>query len=478
MAFEEKDRTMGYKRLYLIPDGQTLDPADDPTQNPDPGSDPYVDIPVIMQISWQGDGSEQYQEYEWTLDNSHASGRGALDNNGNLANSHVDKVFGADTTQNVVYTDANGTQYQAQDVNGNWYQIGDVGDWFTFIKIERADFFPHMMDGSDLYWEYLDGFDNKTGGNVVNQDGDGPGSDTVPPHFINHLKTHIFRYKNPNNAGWWADAEITDKYSRQRDGSDQFQEVEYALNNPDVQADPSWPCLNDTANGIDPPLRIDPFQNIVNWSGAPKFYIQLTLAEVQDGDIPVDSGISWVTDPSPYPVAGFIGSNYIKTFQVQTRTWGVLPSGGPASPNNGPLVTAPDYTPGTWIWCGSGGFGGAGTTIGTVSHVNAPSGSPPLTMTVDFYGVLFADVGWYSEHAAGPPFHWLNIYGGYPYNWPYPPGLPPTLPAVLGPTTFVGTTTVTISSSPFDFNGKNYRAVSLGAFDAGRNAYRINCVPA
>jgi len=276
MACEEQDRTMGYKRLYLIPDGQTPDPLDDPTQFPDPGSDPYVDIPVIMRISWLSDGSDLYQEQEWTLDNSSTSGRGALDGNGNLVNSHVDKVFSADTTQNVIFTDANGTQYQAQDDNGNWYQIGTVGDWTRFIKIERTDFFPHQTDGSDQYWEYLDGFDNKTGGDVVNQAGDGPGSDTDPPHFSDHLETHIFRYVNPNNSGWWADAEVIDKYSQQRDGSDLFQEVEYTLNNPDAQADPAWTCLNDTANGIDPPYRIDPFQNIVNWGLTPHIIVVMS----------------------------------------------------------------------------------------------------------------------------------------------------------------------------------------------------------
>jgi hypothetical protein len=263
MAFEENDRTMARKRLYLIPDGQDPDPADNPDVTPDPGSDPYVDVPVITRISFIADGSEQYQETEYNINNSAQSGRSGTDANGNPA-VHVDKVFQTDMS----------AATSATDNYGNTYQVGTISDFTQFINVERVDVLPTIGDGSTLYQQTDIGFDNKTGGNI--EDGGAPGIDTAPPHFRAHLKTHVFRYVNPNNPDWWADSEIIDQYSCIADGSDQYQETQYTLTNPDVQADPDWPEISDSDNGIDPSWRLDPFQNIVNVSlGIPAYYAVL-----------------------------------------------------------------------------------------------------------------------------------------------------------------------------------------------------------
>lgn len=236
MAYEEQDRTMARKRIYLIPDGQT----------PNPDSDPYVDVPVIVAISFIGDGSDLFQEIEYSIDNSSNSGRTV----------HADQVYQTDMSSSTTQTD----DY------GNNYQQGAVTDTTDYIKFERIDKWPIIADGSDLFQENEQALDNKTGNTLT------------PPHFGAHQKSHVFRYVNPDDPeNVWIDAEVLDQFSIIADGSDLFQEVQYNLNNPDVQADIGWPEISDSTNGIDPPWRIDPFQNIINWN-AYKTIVELNFA--------------------------------------------------------------------------------------------------------------------------------------------------------------------------------------------------------
>jgi hypothetical protein len=55
------------------------------------------------------------------------------------------------------------------------------------------------------------------------------------------------------------------------DPYDRGQQTIFTLANPqtddEAQANPDDPDISDSDNGIDPPWRTDPFQNIVNWSG-------------------------------------------------------------------------------------------------------------------------------------------------------------------------------------------------------------------
>lgn len=172
--------------------------------------DSYVDVPVILEISFV-DPSEQWQEYRFIIDNSAQSSRFV----------HAVEV------QN------------------------DDGD--DSIQVERIDKWP-MIDAVENGQETVISLDNVTG------------EQSSPPHFTTHLKTHVFRYVNPDDSDIWIDSEIIDKIAIVGENG---QEKLFALNNPDVQADEATQAeISDTANGIDPPYRLDPFQNIINWNGA------------------------------------------------------------------------------------------------------------------------------------------------------------------------------------------------------------------
>lgn len=223
----ESDRQLARKRVYLVPDGS----------DHDDGS-PYVDVLVTTQISFTADGSDQYQETQYKVDNSGNSGR----------------TVSVGTLNPVTITG------HATDEYGNSYETGTVSDASFKIKFERVLKWPIQADGSDLYWENENTINNKDG------------EDLVPPHFA-HLKTHVFRYVNPNNSAWWIDVDVIDQISFVGDGSTQYQEVVFTLSAPDQQADPSLPEISDSGNGIDPPWRLDPFQNVVNFLAADDYII-------------------------------------------------------------------------------------------------------------------------------------------------------------------------------------------------------------
>jgi hypothetical protein len=79
----------------------------------------------------------------------------------------------------------------------------------------------------------------------------------------------VVRYKNVDDQHIWIDSELIDELVV-LDPADRAQETHYTLNNPqnddDAQANPDDPEISDTNNGIDPPWRTDPFQNIINFS--------------------------------------------------------------------------------------------------------------------------------------------------------------------------------------------------------------------
>jgi hypothetical protein len=164
-----------------------------------------VDVPVITSISFL-DTNDRGQETRFTIDNSAAGER----------------------------------LVTVEGVNG--------------LQVERIQRFK-VVDAGDRGQEIWYDVDNQTRG------------ENPPPYFITHLKTHIVHY---HGGGDSIESELIDEFVF-LDSSDRGQETHYYLSQPQTddaaQADPNDPEISDSANGIDPPWRTDPFQNIVKIGG-------------------------------------------------------------------------------------------------------------------------------------------------------------------------------------------------------------------
>jgi hypothetical protein len=187
-------------------------------------------VPVITEISFI-DPVARYQETIYTIDNSGNADR----------DIHVASVKGDGTTDET-----------GQDTSG--------------LQVERLDLW-RVLDIVEGAQETFIGFDSKT----VRQPPD------APPYFVTHLKTHVVRYQNDPDDGNFIDSELIDGFSVV-DPVQQSQETQYSLpGNPVgtddgnghmvVTANSDDPDITDSDNGVDPPWRLDPFQNIVNFSG-------------------------------------------------------------------------------------------------------------------------------------------------------------------------------------------------------------------
>lgn len=174
-----------------------------------------VDIPVITQISFI-DPNERYQESQYSIDNSAQAER----------TIHVVTVHG--------------------DVDGN-----TSGG----IQVERIDKWQ-VFDAADRGQETQISVDNVTG------------EDAVPyPHFSTHLRTHNVTYHSTQDDQAAVITELIDEFVVY-DLPDRGQDTHFTLNNPPAGSytlDQSDADVSDTANGVDPPYRTDPFQNIVAW---------------------------------------------------------------------------------------------------------------------------------------------------------------------------------------------------------------------
>lgn len=167
----------------------------------------YVDVPVIQEISFI-DPREYYQEYRYTINNSAQSARQV----------HVVAV--------------------KNDTDTDSIQVERIDKWPVFDLVSRAQ---------DTIWAP----DNVTG------------ETETPPHFSTHLKTHVYRYEHPSDDTYWIESELIDSFIFIGENG---QETLFTLQNVDAQADDSMEQIADTANGVDPPWRTDPFQNIIRWS--------------------------------------------------------------------------------------------------------------------------------------------------------------------------------------------------------------------
>lgn len=165
----------------------------------------------------------------------------------------------------------------------------DLGNQDTSqtLQVERVDVWP-TLDALDRYQETEVSLDNVTG------------RETAPPHFTTHLHTHVFRYINPD-TGDWIEVEQIDELAI-IDPQDRYQETSLTLFHPDTQADAGDPDISDTANGIDPPWRLDPFQNIVNYGSSNWVVVGFLISQTDTIEQPTGG-----TDPPPR------GGNLIKT---------------------------------------------------------------------------------------------------------------------------------------------------------------------
>lgn len=244
MATEYKRKRA--RKLIKLPSGETI----------------YV--PVITEIGFV-DSADRGQEHDYTCSNDKTGARTV----------HVDDVY-------AVPVDKDG-------VNTSQAPVDKSGD---ALKVERIDMWP-VLDPVDRAQETQIAFDNKT----LGQDQDG--NDAAPPHFITHAKTHIYRYfkdpQNPDDTGTWVDSELIDECDV-LDLVDRAQETRYSLDNPtnqefrdgdlSGQANPDDPDITIVDEGAqDPgegtesnPVRLDPFQNIVNFSVG--LWLQINVVDV------------------------------------------------------------------------------------------------------------------------------------------------------------------------------------------------------
>ena len=218
-----------------------------------------VDIPVITQITFR-DSVDRGQETQYNIDNSAQAHRDV----------HVASVADDGTTNENAGT-------------GGVTSGGGSPASTTDLLVERIDLW-RVKDPVERSQETFIAPDSKT----VAEPPD------APPYFTTHKKTHIVRYINTPDDGASIDSELIDELDV-KDPVDRGWQTHYTLSNPpnnanidgitigdtvdgtddgsgtgtpisQIQVDPTFDDISDTANGIDPPWRLDPFQNIVGYN--------------------------------------------------------------------------------------------------------------------------------------------------------------------------------------------------------------------
>ena len=204
-----------------------------------------VDVPVITQIKFL-DVVDQGQESEFTVTNT------------------------GDAKRDVRTASVPGGGAAPDETGGS---SNDTSQ----LQVERIDLWrvrDVVAQGQETFFAP----DNKTFDS-------GAVPDFKTPYFTTHEKTHVVKYINTPDDGNWIKSELIDKW-KYRDIVDQAQETEFFLSNPPdnqnitgitvgtdsdgitttIAVDPSLPDISDSNNGVDPAWRLDPFQNIVDYS--------------------------------------------------------------------------------------------------------------------------------------------------------------------------------------------------------------------
>jgi hypothetical protein len=184
-------------------------------------------IPVIIEIEFQDD-TDRAQEYLYTVDNANDAERSA----------------------HVAWIGAKGSTTATEEADPSTPAPANL------LAVERCDIWRHI-DATDRHWETNVYFDNKT----FDKDG--------PPFFTTHEKTHIVSYKaNPlePDSPKCLDSELIDEFVII---GERGQEHHFILRNAidddaaNSQIDENTQDVTDQSGEIDPPVRTDPFQNLV-----------------------------------------------------------------------------------------------------------------------------------------------------------------------------------------------------------------------
>ncbi len=270
----------------------------------------FLYIPVIDQIQFK-DPKERMQEHVFRFNNTEASSRKV----------HVKNVHNRTTG----------------------------GESAQILKVERVEEF-NVKDPKKQNQEY--------GYRLVNDDPPPRGSDGTGP---GHSKTHVVRYtKNNTPSGVpWVDVELIDQIEV-KDPKRRNQEFVFRLTNKPIgdkvvdTNDPYNPTFEEVDTSLplspgttDPPYRLDPFKNIVNFSSSS---VRLSLSWQWFGS--VDTNGLAGTSPCDNPV--FVDP---ATHNFGTRYDSVFRINGPYfTPQNGvtvhgvPSISTNVFTFAPWRW--------------------------------------------------------------------------------------------------------------------------------
>lgn len=366
-------------------------------------------VPVITQITFN-DPVDRGQDTQYTVDNSGKSDR------------HV----------HVAWVGVDGSTDASENPDTSQPTPDDA------IAVERIDLWK-VLDSVDRGQETDPAPDNKT----YNPDG--------PPYFTTHKKTHVVRYLNTPDDGNWIESELIDQINM-LDPVERAQETDFTLNNPPgtddgqgnliVQADPNAPDITDSGDNVDPPWRIDPFQNLVKIGAGYLLYVQFewtgpdvtitpsvgrglntllnTIITIAANTFVQNFVFDVLTMPPPDQVAetvvfsitgqsDYTGWNYDDTFSGPAGTAAGLPFFPEDNPGNDP----PPFTP--WVLVSTTLYSKSSYHFDSTDHLNPvkandPSNVQPPVATVSpepaiyqpsFVTVPSEDGAWYPVHPAG-----------------------------------------------------------------------------
>ncbi len=305
----EFSRTTSVKRI-TIPD---VAPGDKPDKSDD---GIHVDIPVIEKITFR-DAKTQAQDYTFRFFNYSNYTDDTMDDTSDTTTreTHIHKVRNAviDTSGSVTYDDGSALsverieKYRAADAKSNTQE--------SVYRVYRNDQDPPPTNVSGLVATNPD-----TGLTQVRWvDGDG--------NIFTQKKSHVVRYymNNDNTLDIWLDIELTDAFEFRDAKEGPGQGRIFTLNNDSTGdgspgkpgkpvSDPSLPNpdttdpfspteavfggekpdnLGNSSTIVDPPWRLDPFQNIVNFNG--DFFGTFIVIELTTSVFPIfPPGHVWI----------------------------------------------------------------------------------------------------------------------------------------------------------------------------------------
>ena len=178
------------------------------------------------------------------------------------------------------------------------------------LSVERIDMW-RVLDPVDRGQETFCSMDNKTG------------SDSKPPHFSTHIKTHTTKFfkDGDTSSDSWIETEWIDEFIV-KDPVNRGQETHYYVvgNPPDDQSSQvssDDPDLGQEGSG-GPPVRCDPYQNLVDFREKPPHPSPPHVPpgrDVQPHTIGITLFIGWTSSPqlcneTPTCRAGIVGAPY------------------------------------------------------------------------------------------------------------------------------------------------------------------------